>query len=464
MREKPSSRAMASRSIPKLLPASAPEPIGQASALSAACCRRVRSREKASACASRKCESKIGCACCMCVMPAIGTPRFALAWRRNESSSAERALRFCVTESMTNKRNSVATSSLRLRPVWSFQPSGPSSSTSAFSTKWCTSSASAPKVSSHVGSVWARSEILTSAVRVCCSSVFVQMPIFSSAMAQTESTAISYTRRRRSNANEHWNASKRLFGSRSKRPPQRRSSLRSVISTRVGRSGCSGDGVMRSRVAFGFSFGADGDGQGEEVDEAFGVFGIVAAHGETGEVGAIERERRDALGDSERALPQFEADGAGHALLRDVKKTVERGAQRRKPQAVVNQLGVTQRKRLLKMRGLAIHGKRFEFAMRGDQQRAAGSFVRAARLHADQAIFDDVGAADTVLRGDLVQRVQQFDCGGFRAVHGDGKTGFRSELDFRAFVLRLFRRGDPLPHGFVGRIGGIFELAAFVAE
>ncbi len=72
------------------------------------------------------------------------------------------------------------------------------------------------------------------------------------------------------------------------------------------------------------------------------------------------------------------------------------------------------------MRGLAIHGKRFEFAMRGDEQSAAGSFVGAARLHADEAIFDDVGAADAVLRGDFVQRVQQFDRVGFGAVDGYG--------------------------------------------
>src|SRR5437879_9760824 len=61
---------------------------------------------------------------------------------------------------MTNNRKSVATNSLRLRPVCSFQPSGPSSSTRVFSTKWCTSSASAPNFSSHPVSVLARPEIL----------------------------------------------------------------------------------------------------------------------------------------------------------------------------------------------------------------------------------------------------------------------------------------------------------------
>src|SRR5713226_2205334 len=116
------------------------------------------------------------------------------------------------------------------------------------------------------------------------------------------------------------------------------------------------------------------------------------------------------------------------------------------------------------MRGFAIHGERFQFAVRGDQQGAAGSFVRAARLHADEAIFDDVGAADPVLRSHFVQRIQQLDCARFRAVHGDRETGFKADFDFRGFIRRFFRGDDPLPHGFVGGIGGIFELAAFVAE
>ena len=55
------------------------------------------------------------------------------------------------------------------------------------------------------------------------------------------------------------------------------------------------------------------------------------------------------------------------------------------------------------MRGFAIDGEALEFLMRLDQQRAAGSFVGAARLHADQTIFDEIGAADAVARGDFVQ-------------------------------------------------------------
>ena len=63
-----------------------------------------------------------------------------------------------------------------------------------------------------------------------------------------------------------------------------------------------------------------------KVDEAFGVFRVIAAHREAGEVCAIKREGRDALRDGERALPELQANRAGDALLRDVEETVKRGA------------------------------------------------------------------------------------------------------------------------------------------
>src|SRR5262249_39580493 len=94
------------------------------------------------------------------------------------------------------------------------------------------------------------------------------------------------------------------------------------------------------RIAtFGFGLGADSDGKGKEIDEAFGVLRIVTAHGEAGQIGAIERERRLAAGDVERALPELEADGTGDTLLRNVEEAVESLALRGKPDAVVNEFG-----------------------------------------------------------------------------------------------------------------------------
>ena len=153
----------------------------------------------------------MGWACCMWVMPAMGISQIGFGLRaRTRRSERARAARISRAASLTNMRKSVATSSLRLRPVCSFQPSGPSSSTSAFSTKWCTSSASEP--SSHAVSVCARSSIRSSAASVSAHFVRVKMPAPCSALAHARSTASSYGSKRRSNANDRWNVSNTAFG------------------------------------------------------------------------------------------------------------------------------------------------------------------------------------------------------------------------------------------------------------
>jgi len=86
------------------------------------------------------------------------------------------------------------------------------------------------------------------------------------------------------------------------------------------------------------------------------------------------------------------------------------------------------------MRGLAIDGEPLEFLMRFDEEGSAGSFVGAARFHSDEAIFDEVGAADAVFRGDFVERVEQADGAEFRTVDGNGGAGFESDFNFLGFV------------------------------
>src|ERR1700733_12842114 len=193
--------------------------------------------------------------------------------------------------SITKRRKSVATSSLRLRPVWSFQPSAPSSCTKALSTKWCTSSAVDP--SRNDGSSSSSDAIASSALILSCTSTSVRIPIFCNARAHARSTDSSYGSSRRSNENERWNASNALSGSRSKRPPQRRSSLRSGVGESL---------IVENRnlqlvlAAFGFRFRPRRHRQRKEIDKSLRVFGIVAAHREAGQIGAIQREGRLAAG------------------------------------------------------------------------------------------------------------------------------------------------------------------------
>src|SRR6266481_979955 len=187
-------------------------------------------------------------------------------------------------------------------------------------------------------------------------------------------------------------------------------------------------------AALGFCFRAHGYGQREKIDEAFGVLGVVAAHGEAGEVRAVERERRNAFRNVERALPQFEADGASDALLRNVEKSIESFAQRRKPQTVVDQLGVTQRECLLKMRGLAIDGEPLQFLMGFDEKGSAGSFVSAARFHSDEAILDEIRAADALAGAAVRKAVGSEFQGNFRLALGDNGPGHGSAEQVGVFV------------------------------
>ena len=124
----------------------------------------------------------------------------------------------------------------------------------------------------------------------CCTSSAFKMPGPCSALAHARSTASSCGSNRRSNANDRWNASNSTFGSRSKRPPHKRSSLRSVISV-------ISIAINKSRTAqfppSALAFGLTVTGSANKIDKSFGVFGVIAAHGEAGQVGAIQRERRN---------------------------------------------------------------------------------------------------------------------------------------------------------------------------
>src|SRR5258708_6442460 len=102
--------------------------------------------------------------------------------------------------------------------------------------------------------------------------------------------------------------------------------------------------------------------------------------------------------------------------------------------------------------------------MRLDQESGGGSVVGDARFHCGEVIFDKVRGADAVFCGDFVESVEQIDGAEFRTVDGNGCARCESDFDFLGFVRSIFRRDDPLPHRFVWRVGGIFELAAFVAE
>ncbi|OIQ66955.1 hypothetical protein GALL_514710 [mine drainage metagenome] len=72
------------------------------------------------------------------------------------------------------------------------------------------------------------------------------------------------------------------------------------------------------------------------------------------------------------------------------------------------------------MHGAAVERDAFDAAVGGEQDRAAGGLIDAARLHADEAVLDPVEAADAIVVAELVQLGQQGRRAHPDAVDGDG--------------------------------------------
>mmetsp|Transcript_10554 Transcript_10554/g.24807 ORF Transcript_10554/g.24807 Transcript_10554/m.24807 type:complete len:218 (-) Transcript_10554:159-812(-) len=127
-RVKPRESDSASRSMPKGLPARAPQPSGHSFMRAAACSSRSASRFQLHACARSQCPQRMGCADCRCVYPgmmmsASAAARLAATWIRPRSRppSFSHVPRRCSLTSVT-------TWSFRLRPVWTLPPAAPMSS------------------------------------------------------------------------------------------------------------------------------------------------------------------------------------------------------------------------------------------------------------------------------------------------------------------------------------------------
>src|SRR5262249_5296745 len=95
--------------------------------------------------------------------------------------------------------------------------------------------------------------------------------------------------------------------------------------------------------------------QPEQVDEAFGVLLVVdGVDAEGREVLAIERRWRLAARDNHVALVELQPYSARNVALRRIDEGVERGAQRRVPLAVVDELGVLAGQHVLQVQRRAI--------------------------------------------------------------------------------------------------------------
>ena len=115
------------------------------------------------------------------------------------------------------------------------------------------------------------------------------------------------------------------------------------------------------------------------------------------------------------------------------------------------------------MRHALIERERFQFAESVHDQRAAGSFVAPARLHADKAVLHQVDAADAVLAADLVELLEQRDGGGVAlAVHRNRRALLEPDGHVFRLIRRVLGRSGQHPDFVRGRIRRIFQRAALV--
>src|SRR5256885_13309745 len=94
------------------------------------------------------------------------------------------------------------------------------------------------------------------------------------------------------------------------------------------------------------------------------------------------------------ALVERQRDAARDFLLCAFDERIQSLAQRREPQTVINQLGVFESDVLFKMHDVALAAESFEFAMSGNQQGSSWCFVAPTRLDSNEAVLDNIHAAN----------------------------------------------------------------------
>ena len=132
----------------------------------------------------------------------------------------------------------------------------------------------------------------------------------------------------------------------------------------------------------------------------------------------------------------------------------------REPEAVIDELGIFRDEAVLQMRGLAVERQRLDGAVGDGEDGAARRFIDAARLHADEAVLDEVEAADAIVMAQAIELGEQ-RCGRhLLAVDGDGIALQELDFDVGRLVGRILRRDGALVD--VGRrlLPGVFQHLA----
>src|SRR4029453_11230140 len=103
------------------------------------------------------------------------------------------------------------------------------------------------------------------------------------------------------------------------------------------------------------------------------------------------------------ALVELQADRAVDLGLAMVDRRLQHLPLGREPKAVVDQLRIARHKLLLEMRSAAVERQLLDRPMGGMVDGAARRLVQSAALHPDEAVLDQVQAADPMTLAELVE-------------------------------------------------------------
>src|SRR5690606_2734219 len=304
-----------------------------------------------------------------------------------------------VSSRRAHRRRSVATWSLRLRPVWSLAPASPASAVTRRSI--------AVWMSSSVGSNWktpvrSSSSTRSSAASTTSASSSERMPARARPRTWARLPARSSAASRRSKPRLTVKASSSSDGPSSNRPCQR---------VRIGRPRAGSPPVAALHRGPGLDVQAPQPHEARGVLVAEPVAAVVGRERVVVEAVVAASARHLA-----RPRRQVQPDVAGDEALARVDEGVESRLERAEPQPVVDQLGVARLEPELLPLQVALEADRLEVGVRHDQRQAARALVGLAALDADPTVLDHVDAAPAVGADPLVEGGHQLGRGHLLAV------------------------------------------------
>ncbi len=141
------------------------------------------------------------------------------------------------------------------------------------------------------------------------------------------------------------------------------------------------------------------EAQGIEGDEAGGVvlvvsFFLSAFHSSNCFI--VKSVHAAATGVDDISFVKFDSYFTGNFFLSAIDEGLNRFAFRRKPEAIIDELGIFGDEAITHVLGFAINDESLEVLMSGEEDGSAGRFVDATRFHANKAVFDDVNSPNSV--------------------------------------------------------------------